>query len=240
MPTRSAGLLPFRLTSDGTLELFLVHPGGPYWARKDKRSWSIAKGEYGDGEAALAAAEREFTEEIGCSPPSGRRIDLGQVRQTGGKVVRAWAIEAAQFTVTEVASNELNSSGLLIRDATNRSLKWTELNGCRRPSPDGGLSGPNSPSSTGWRSRFRSIPRRRRRTVLEVARLADSKFRVGPWPDQRRCSVDLDGNVRSTVEHRQIVPSRESVGGCVSCVGTPRVLRAEDCIDCRLATGCKT
>ena len=106
MPTRSAGLLPFRLTSDGTLELFLVHPGGPYWARKDKCSWSIAKGEYGDGEAALAAAEREFTEEIGCSPPSGRRIDLGQVRQTGGKVVRAWAIEAAQFTVTEVASNE--------------------------------------------------------------------------------------------------------------------------------------
>jgi predicted NUDIX family NTP pyrophosphohydrolase len=105
MPRRSAGLLPFRVVSDGTLELFLVHPGGPFWATKDERSWSVAKGEYADGEPALAAAEREFTEEVGVAPPPGPRIDLGEIRQAGGKVVRAWAVEAAEFTVGTVVSN---------------------------------------------------------------------------------------------------------------------------------------
>jgi len=105
MPRRSAGLLPFRVASDGTLELFLVHPGGPLWATRDEHSWSVAKGEYGDGEPALAAAEREFTEEVGVAPPPGPRIDLGEIRQAGGKLVRAWAVEAAAFTVGPVASN---------------------------------------------------------------------------------------------------------------------------------------
>ena len=105
MPRRSAGLLPFRVASDGTLELFLVHPGGPLWATRDEHSWSVAKGEYGDGEPALAAAEREFTEEVGVDPPPGPRIDLGEITQAGGKVVRAWAVEAAAFTVGPVASN---------------------------------------------------------------------------------------------------------------------------------------
>jgi predicted NUDIX family NTP pyrophosphohydrolase len=105
MPRRSAGLLPFRVISDGTLELFLVHPGGPFWSGKDERSWSVAKGEYGDDESALAAAEREFTEEVGVAPPAGPRIDLGEIRQAGGKIVRAWAVEAREFTVGAVVSN---------------------------------------------------------------------------------------------------------------------------------------
>jgi predicted NUDIX family NTP pyrophosphohydrolase len=105
MPRRSAGLLPFRVAADGTLELFLVHPGGPFWATKDEHSWSVAKGEYGDDEPALAAAEREFAEEVGVAPPPGPRIDLGEIRQSGGKVVRAWAVEAPGFIVDAVVSN---------------------------------------------------------------------------------------------------------------------------------------
>lgn len=106
MPKRSAGLLPYRLARDGTLEVFLVHPGGPFWNARDERSWSVAKGEYAEGEEASAAAEREFVEEVGVSAPPGPRRDLGEVRQSSGKLVTAWAIEAEHFTVTEVRSNE--------------------------------------------------------------------------------------------------------------------------------------
>ena len=106
MPTRSAGLLPYRIAGDRMLELFVVHPGGPFWVHRDEHAWSVAKGEYGEGDDASAAAEREFAEEIGVSPPSGSRVDLGEIRQAGGKLVRVWAIEAAQFTVDQVASNE--------------------------------------------------------------------------------------------------------------------------------------
>jgi predicted NUDIX family NTP pyrophosphohydrolase len=92
MPRTSAGLLLFRL-HEGQLEVLLVHPGGPFWAKKDDAAWSIPKGEIGDGEDALAAARREVQEEIGTSP-DGAFIPLAPVRQPGGKVVRAWAIEA--------------------------------------------------------------------------------------------------------------------------------------------------
>jgi predicted NUDIX family NTP pyrophosphohydrolase len=106
MPKRSAGLLPFRIAADGALQLFAVHPGGPFWVDKDEGAWSVAKGEYGDDEEASAAAEREFTEEVGVPPPAGPRIDLGQVEQASGKLVRAWAVEAPQFEVDHVASNQ--------------------------------------------------------------------------------------------------------------------------------------
>ena len=72
--------------------MLLVHPGGPFWARKDAGSWSIPKGEYVDGEDPAARAEEEFAEELGQSPPPGPRLDLGEVRQAGGKRVRAWAV----------------------------------------------------------------------------------------------------------------------------------------------------
>jgi len=81
----------FRRKGTG-LEVFLVHPGGPFWAGKDAGAWMIPKGEYTDGEEPLAAAQREFREETGFEP-HGEFIDLGVVRQTGGKLVTAWAFE---------------------------------------------------------------------------------------------------------------------------------------------------
>ena len=77
---------------NGTLEVFLIHPGGPFWNRKDDGAWSIPKGEYDDDEAPLDAAKREFVEETGI-PPAETFIELRPVRQAGGKTVRAWAFE---------------------------------------------------------------------------------------------------------------------------------------------------
>jgi len=74
------------------LEVFLVHPGGPFWAAKDTGSWTVPKGEYVEGEEPLDAAKREFTEETGFTA-RGEFIDLGTVRQTSGKIVNAWAFE---------------------------------------------------------------------------------------------------------------------------------------------------
>ncbi len=106
MPKRSAGLLPFRVGADGALDVFVVHPGGPFWANRDEGAWSIAKGEYGDDEEARSAAEREFVEEVGVAGPPGPRLDLGEVEQANGKRVRVWAVEAPSFEVDQVASNE--------------------------------------------------------------------------------------------------------------------------------------
>ena len=78
--------------SNGHLEVFLVHPGGPFWAAKDRGAWSIPKGEYLDDEHALAAAQREFAEETGFIA-AGEFVELGQVRQLSGKVVTAWGFE---------------------------------------------------------------------------------------------------------------------------------------------------
>jgi len=78
--------------TNGELEVFLVHPGGPFWAGKDAGAWTVPKGEYLDGEAALDAAKREFTEETGFVA-KGEFIDLGVVRQASGKLVNAWAFE---------------------------------------------------------------------------------------------------------------------------------------------------
>jgi predicted NUDIX family NTP pyrophosphohydrolase len=91
MPKYSAGLLLYRRGERG-LEVFLVHPGGPFWAKKDLGAWSIAKGEYASDEDPLAAAQREFEEETGFAV-DGEFVELGTVRQAGGKVVTAWAVE---------------------------------------------------------------------------------------------------------------------------------------------------
>ncbi|HKP99656.1 MAG TPA: NUDIX domain-containing protein [Actinomycetes bacterium] len=90
MARRSAGILLYRRRGDG-VEVLLVHPGGPLWARRDAGAWSIPKGEYGDGEEPLAVAMREFEEETGQRPPEAGLVALGEVRQRGGKVVSAWA-----------------------------------------------------------------------------------------------------------------------------------------------------
>jgi predicted NUDIX family NTP pyrophosphohydrolase len=89
---RSAGILLYRIAG-GKPEVLLVHPGGPFWARKDAGAWSIPKGEHGDGEDAQAAALREFEEETGSAPPAGELAELGTVRLKSGKHVTAWAVE---------------------------------------------------------------------------------------------------------------------------------------------------
>jgi predicted NUDIX family NTP pyrophosphohydrolase len=89
---RSAGILLFRRASEG-LQVLLVHPGGPFWAKKDLGAWSIPKGEYEDGEDARACALREFEEETGSVPPVDALIDLGEVRQKSGKRITAWGAE---------------------------------------------------------------------------------------------------------------------------------------------------
>jgi predicted NUDIX family NTP pyrophosphohydrolase len=89
---RSAGLLVYRKRA-GALEVFLVHPGGPFWAKKDAGAWTIPKGEIGEGEDELAAARREMAEETGFAP-EGRFIPLPPIRQKAGKVVVAWAVES--------------------------------------------------------------------------------------------------------------------------------------------------
>lgn len=90
---RSAGILLYRQPPGGDLEVLLVHPGGPFWARKDEGSWSIPKGEYESDEDPLAAARREFEEELGTPPPEGPMHDLGEIRQRAGKLVRAFALQ---------------------------------------------------------------------------------------------------------------------------------------------------
>ena len=103
MPRRSAGLLVHRERS-GEREVLLVHPGGPMWAKRDAGSWSIPKGEYDPTEDALAAAKREFQEELGTPAPDGPVEDLGEVKQKSGKIVSAWAV-AGDLDVTEITSN---------------------------------------------------------------------------------------------------------------------------------------
>jgi predicted NUDIX family NTP pyrophosphohydrolase len=90
-PKRSAGLLMYRRRESG-IEVFLVHPGGPFWAKKDRGAWTLPKGEYEADEDPLEAARREFQEETGFLA-SGNFIELGSVRQNSGKIVIAWAFE---------------------------------------------------------------------------------------------------------------------------------------------------
>ena len=103
MAKRSAGILLYRVAGAAP-EVLLVHPGGPYWARKDAGAWSIPKGEYEDGEDPRACALREFEEELGVGLPPGELAELGSVKQKGGKVVTAWAAEG-DLDADSVASN---------------------------------------------------------------------------------------------------------------------------------------
>ena len=91
MPKKSAGLLMYRRRQSG-MEVFLIHPGGPFWAKKDEGSWSIPKGEYSPGEEPLEVAKREFQEETGFEP-AGVLIPLTPRKQPSGKVISAWALE---------------------------------------------------------------------------------------------------------------------------------------------------
>jgi predicted NUDIX family NTP pyrophosphohydrolase len=112
MTKRSAGLLFFRRATAG-IEILLVHPGGPFWARRDEGAWSIPKGEYAEDEDPLEAAKRECREELGegahealRSKPEAAFIPLGEVRQKAGKVVTGFAVEA-DFDVRTLDSNKI-------------------------------------------------------------------------------------------------------------------------------------
>ena len=100
---RSAGLLMFRVR-EGVVEVLLGHPGGPIFGHKDDGVWSVPKGEYEADEEPLAAAFREFTEEIGTAPPDGEPIALGETVQSNGKRVLVWALEG-DLDVTEIDCN---------------------------------------------------------------------------------------------------------------------------------------
>lgn len=100
----------------------LVHMGGPYWERRDAGAWSIPKGEHEPAEDPFAAARRELTEETGLAPPSGEPIDLGEVRQSSGKLVHAWAIEA-DVDVSSITSNSF-------------ALEWPRGSGTMRSFPE--------------------------------------------------------------------------------------------------------
>jgi predicted NUDIX family NTP pyrophosphohydrolase len=96
MPKRSAGILLYRRRGPGAVEVLLVHPGGPFWARRDDGAWSIPKGEYEPGEDPLATAKREFGEETGATEEAalkGPPIALGSFCQPSGKIIEAWAVE---------------------------------------------------------------------------------------------------------------------------------------------------
>jgi predicted NUDIX family NTP pyrophosphohydrolase len=89
---RSAGILLYRRPSPDTVEVLLGHPGGPVWSRRDEGVWTVPKGEIEDGEDPWDVARREFEEETGHPPPDGEPIDLGEIKQKGGKLVVAWGL----------------------------------------------------------------------------------------------------------------------------------------------------
>jgi predicted NUDIX family NTP pyrophosphohydrolase len=117
------------MTDDGSLLVFLVHPGGPFWKNKDEHAWSIPKGEYEPDEDAPATAEREFVEELGLPVPEGPRVELGMVRQSGGKEVTAWAVRADDLSGENIVSNEFEMewpprSGKLARFPEVDRARW--------------------------------------------------------------------------------------------------------------------
>ena len=130
MPARSAGLLVYRVGGDGDLEFLLVHPGGPFWARKDRGAWSIPKGEHDPEEDPLIAAEREFREEVGQDPPAGPRLFLGEVTQAGESGSRpgpSWVTSIPP----EAPATRSNWSGRAVRASFGRIPKSTGSSGRR-------------------------------------------------------------------------------------------------------------
>jgi len=120
MPRTSAGIALFRRRPAG-LEVLLVHPGGPFWAKKDDGAWSFPKGEFTDGEDPLACALRELEEETGCRA-EGVPIPLGEVQQKAGKIVHLWAIEG-DCDASAIRSNTF-------------MMEWPPRSGRQQPFPE--------------------------------------------------------------------------------------------------------
>jgi len=133
MSKRSAGIIPYR-RRNAELEVFLVHPGGPFWAHKDFGAWSIPKGEYLDGEEPLDAAQREFMEQTGFVP-QGPFLELGDLKQPTGKVVSAWAF-AGDYDPEKFKSNTFMMewpprSGRQIEVPEVDQCRWFSIEGAR-------------------------------------------------------------------------------------------------------------
>lgn len=122
MTVRSAGLLLYRWNKSSELEVWIAHMGGPFWARKTEHSWSIPKGEYLDDENPLAAALREFAEEMGSPAPTADYVELGSFRQPSGKIITAFTAESG-FNPERVVSNTF-------------SLEWPKGSGTVREFPE--------------------------------------------------------------------------------------------------------
>ena len=121
MPKKSAGLLVYRVIQT-KIELLLVHPGGPFWRNRDDGAWTIPKGEFTDEEEPLAAAKREFEEELGPKPPEGEYLPLKPIKQKNGKVVHAWAVEG-DFNPATINSNTFE-------------MEWPPKSGRRQSFPE--------------------------------------------------------------------------------------------------------
>ena len=145
MPKTSAGLLVYRLR-EGRLEVFLAHPGGPFWARKDLGAWSIPKGEFAEPEEPLAAAIREFQEETG-STIDGTFLPLPPRKQPGGKIVLAWAVKG------DLDPRQIRSNTFL--------LEWPKGSGRRKEFPEVD------------RAEWFEIPEAKRRILVGQAGLLD-------------------------------------------------------------------
>jgi predicted NUDIX family NTP pyrophosphohydrolase len=118
---QSAGILVYRLVP-ASLEVLLVHPGGPFWAKKDDGAWFIPKGEIEPGEEPWVTAQREFREELGMAPPAGAPHDLGTVKNKGGKLIHAWAL-----------AGDLDLNGFV---SNSFELEWPPRSGKRRSFPE--------------------------------------------------------------------------------------------------------
>jgi predicted NUDIX family NTP pyrophosphohydrolase len=134
MARLSAGLLLYR-RSDRGVEVLVGHMGGPFWSRKDAGAWSVPKGEYDEGEEPQAAALREFQEELGSPAPPGTPTPLGEVRQSGGKVVTVFALEA-DFDADTAVSNTFEiewpkGSGTMQSFPELDRVAWLELETAR-------------------------------------------------------------------------------------------------------------
>jgi predicted NUDIX family NTP pyrophosphohydrolase len=122
MTVRSAGILLYRRKAADDLEVWIAHMGGPFWARKDARAWSIPKGEYADDEDPRVAALREFAEEMGCPAPAADYTDLGTFRQPSGKLITVFAAES-DFQPEHIVSNTF-------------ALEWPKGSGTVRDYPE--------------------------------------------------------------------------------------------------------
>lgn len=129
MAKQSAGILLYR-RKDNQVEVLLVHPGGPFWAKKDLKAWGLPKGEFSEGEDPQAAAKREFKEELGLDPPTSSYVDLGTIK-IPSKLIYGWAVES-DLDTTRVNSNVISivwppRSGQTLQIPEVDKAEWFEI-----------------------------------------------------------------------------------------------------------------